>query len=122
GIAAPAGAGILLSAATLYKHHTVVYAALLVGAHVLVSRRGERWSRRRVVRDVAVIAGIGDLTWGVLLGYFALTGRFSRVWTTLFVFPSFYSHGMTANLISSLNPSRLFPRIGLPLVLLTLVG
>src|SRR5262249_31956010 len=101
--------GALLSAATWYKHHTVVYAVFLIVVHLVDAWSSTQDRRRRAAVDVCFIAAVGIVTWGGLFTYLFATGRLERAWTTFVSFPSFYSGNMTQNLIRALTPSVLMP-------------
>src|SRR5262249_25295014 len=58
-------------------------AALLSCAHVAFPPAGPG-GRRRALRDVAIMAGIGAAFWAAIVGYFALTGEFKLFWVTTF--------------------------------------
>ena len=69
--------GALFALASLYKHMVVVCPLLLGIVHVAFPPAAEPGGRRRgALVDVAVVAAIGVGVWGLVTGYFAVTGRF----------------------------------------------
>jgi uncharacterized membrane protein (UPF0136 family) len=116
--------GGLLSLATFYKPHAVFYGLFLCIAHVVFVPERTAAARKRAILEALVIAGIGGLAWAAFFGYFAYTGRFQMVYTTMFVYSRHYSGNMFWNLARSLG-SHLFPsqlHTASALVFLTVIG
>jgi len=70
------------------------------------------------------LAGLGAAAWIAFFAYYAMTGRFQIVYTTMFIYPSYYAGSIFKNVLKSLG-SALYPRqleFTAPLVFLTLVG
>lgn len=116
--------GGLFAIATLYKPHAVFYGLLLSLAHVLFPPERTSAARKAAVNDVLIIAGVGAAAWIAFFAYFALTGRFQILYTTMFVYPGYYSDNLFKNLWVSLG-SYLYPKqmqFTTPLVFLTMLG
>src|SRR5262249_10514727 len=71
GVGPVLGAGVLFALGSAVKQLVVVDAALLSCAHVAFLPAGPG-GRRRALRDVAIMAGIGAAFWAAIVGYFAL--------------------------------------------------
>jgi 4-amino-4-deoxy-L-arabinose transferase-like glycosyltransferase len=117
-------AGILIASASLYKQLVVVPAALIAAAHVLVPPAGSR-DRRRAWLDVAGMAAVGAVTWALVFGYFAASGRLGAFYQAVFEHNRFYAQDVAGNVLRGLLPARLFPGFMIPLAgvaLLSVVG
>ena len=80
--------------------------------------------RKQALKEVLIIAGVGVAGWLAFFTYFARTGRFQIVYTTMFVYPKYYSGSVLNNLLMSLG-SAAYPWVlhfTAPLVFLSLVG
>jgi hypothetical protein len=116
--------GSLLSLATFYKPHSVFYGLFLGLAHVIFPPERTAAGRKRAIQEVLLIGLVGAIAWGAFIAYFALTGRFQILYTTMLVYPGYYSGNMFKNIMDSLG-RRFFPPSMLsasPLIFLTLVG
>jgi len=102
--------GGLLALATFYKPQRVLYGFFLAVAHVIYPPEGTPSGRRQALKEVSIIAGVGAAAWIAFFVYFAMTGRFKIVYTTMFIYPGYYSGNMFKNLWTSLALSNLFPR------------
>lgn len=91
------GIALLFALASAYKQVAVAPAACLAIAELLIPLAGE--SRRRVLGRVMLMAGVGLLSWGAIIAYFAMTGRGWLIWQTLVVYPRAYSGSMIDNIL-----------------------
>lgn len=113
--------GGFLVLATLYKQVALVAVTLLLAAHVW-SPRGGSAGRRRALGQVAVIGGVGIMTWlGVFL-HFAQTARLDDFWNAVFVFNGHYGGNPITNLFVGFSPTHLFPPQMYPTLPLVVVG
>jgi hypothetical protein len=116
--------GCLLVWATFCKPQSVVYALLLSAAHLIYPPERTAEGRKQALKEVLIIAAVGAAAWLAFFIYYAKTGRLQIVYTTMFVYPGYYSGSIVQNLTTSLG-SALYPRIlhfTAPLVFLILVG
>lgn len=116
--------GCLLVWATFCKPQSVLYALLLSAAHVIYPPEQTTSGRKQALKEVLIIAAVGAVGWLAFFVYYAKTGRFEIVYTTMFVYPKYYSGSIFHNLLKSLG-SALYPRIfhfTAPLAFLILVG
>jgi hypothetical protein len=116
--------GSLLALASFYKPHSAFYGVFLGLAHVIFPPERTPAGRKRAITEVLLIGLVGAIAWGAFFAYFALTGRFQILYTTMFVYPSYYSGNLFKNLADSLA-NRLFPTAmhsASPLVFLSLIG
>jgi 4-amino-4-deoxy-L-arabinose transferase-like glycosyltransferase len=111
-------AGLLFTAASLFKHLLVLIpAALLVVAVVMA---GKRW--RATARQGLTWCAVGALTWASVFGWFAIRGGWQDFYEALFVYNRAYAGSVGANLLGALSPARLFPaefRFAAPILLVT---
>src|SRR6185295_4054783 len=101
--------GGLLALATFCKPQSVFYAFFLSVAHVIYPPESTPSSRKQAVKEVLIIAAVGVAAWIAFFTYYSRTGRFQIVYTTMFVYPSYYSGSILKNLLHSLG-SALYPR------------
>ena len=116
--------GGLLALATFCKPQSVFYAVFLSVAHVMYPPDPGASGRKQALKEVLIIAGVGVAGWLAFFTYFARTGRFQIVYTTMFVYPKYYSGSVLNNLLMSLG-SAAYPWVlhfTAPLVFLSLVG
>ncbi len=116
--------GALVALTSFYKPHSVVYGVFLSLAHVIYPPEATSSGRKRAIKDVLIIAGVGAAAWIAFFAYFFSTGRYQILYTTMFVYPSYYSGNMFNNLWSSLGV-HLYPKqleYTAPLLFLTLLG
>lgn len=116
--------GVLLALPTFCKPQSVFYALFLCVAHVIYPPEPTASGRKQALKEVLIIAGVGAAAWLAFFTYYARTGRFQIVYTTMFVYPSYYSGSVLNNLLQSLG-SALYPRLlhfTAPLVFLLFVG
>jgi hypothetical protein len=116
--------GALVTWTSFYKPHCVVYAVLLSLAHLIYPPGTDSGARGRAIKDVLIIAAVGFVAWIGFFAYFFSTGRYQILYTTMFVYPSYYSGSMLGNVWASFG-EHLFPRqleYVLPLAFLTVVG
>lgn len=117
--------GGLLALATFYKPQTVLYSFFLAVAHVIYPPERTPSGRKQALKEVSIIAAVGAAAWLAFFAYFAMTGRFKIVYTTMFIYPSHYSGNMFKNLWTSLAMSNLYPKqmqFTAALVFLSLLG
>jgi hypothetical protein len=115
---------VLLALPTFCKPQSVFYAVFLCLAHVIYPPERTASGRKQALKDVLIIAGVGATAWIAFFTYYAMTGRFQIVYTTMFIYPSYYAGSVFRNVLKSLG-SALYPRqlqFTAPLVFLTLVG
>ena len=115
---------VLLALPTFCKPQSVFYALFLCVAHVIYPPERTPSGRKQAVKEVLIIAGVGATAWTAFFTYYAMTGRFQIVYTTMFIYPSYYAGSVFKNVLKSLG-SALYPRqlhFTAPLVFLTLVG
>jgi hypothetical protein len=116
--------GVLLALPTFCKPQSVFYALFLCVAHVIYPPERTASGRKQALKEVLIIAGVGAAAWIAFFTYYAMTGRFQIVYTTMFIYPSYYAGSVFKNLLTSLG-SALYPRqlhFTAPLVFLTFVG
>jgi len=116
--------GTLLSLATFYKPHSVFYGLFLGLAHVVFPPERTAAGRKQAIKEVMLIGLVGVIAWGAFIAYFTLTDRLQILYTTMLVYPRYYSGNMFENLASSFA-SRLFPtpmHSASPLIFLTMIG
>ena len=113
--------GGLFALASLYKPIAVAPAALLALAHIVAPWPG--CSRRRALADALLIGGIGAAAWLATGAYFAARGHFTDFYQAVFTYNHFYSshywsdndtvrsQSVLANLLNSVPPDELFPKI-----------
>ncbi|MCS7033702.1 MAG: hypothetical protein NZ561_06860 [Phycisphaerae bacterium] len=116
-------AGALAAWASMYKQVAIAPALLLAAAHVISPPTG--LPRRTAGKQAGVFLALIALAWGLLFGWFAITGRGELFWQTIVVYPRYYAGGILANLLQSLQPEsfRYAPiRLLAPVVPLALIG
>src|SRR6267378_7534335 len=116
--------GVLLALPTFCKPQSVFYALFLCLAHVIYPPERTPSGRKQALKEVLIIASVGAAAWIAFFTYYAMTGRFQIVYTTMFIYPSYYAGSIFKNVLKSLG-SALYPRqlqFTAPLVFLTLVG
>lgn len=96
--------GALFALASLYKHVTLIGTAVLLGAYV-VAAKGDR----RSVARPAAIAGVIAASWAAVVGYFAVTGRFTAFVETVLLFNQAYGGDLWINITGGLRPDVLMP-------------
>jgi 4-amino-4-deoxy-L-arabinose transferase-like glycosyltransferase len=84
-------AGLLFAIASLYKQVVVAQVALLGLAYVVSC---PRQSRKKALRDVMVIAGIGAAAWSAVFGYFLIAGHGKAFIDAVFTYNRWYSASM----------------------------
>lgn len=117
------GIGLLLALATLYKQVAIAPSVALIVAYIAIPPASI--SRRNALIHAAAIFGVIAGVWLLTFGYFAASGRGELFWITTFVYPRFYGGNLLGNLVSSLHPEHLFPKVLFPLLpaaLLTLAA
>ena len=115
---------VLLALPTFCKPQSVLYALFFCVAHVIYPPERTASGRKQALKEVLIIAGVGATAWIAFFSYYAMTGRFQIVYTTMFVYPSYYAGSVFKNVLMSFG-SALYPRqlhFTAPLVFLTLVG
>jgi 4-amino-4-deoxy-L-arabinose transferase-like glycosyltransferase len=95
GLRAAVLTGLFFAIASLYKHVAVVEAALLALAYFAWPTAG---SRKQALANVAVIAGIGAVAWGLVFTYFAAQGRGNAFTEAVFTYNGYYSGSIWQNL------------------------
>ena len=107
---ATAALGVLLAAATLYKHNAALACVALLVGHVGANRRrGQRGVWTAMVESSAA-GTVVVLAWAVLLGHARVTGRLPATLDVLFRQNLAYSGGTPVqNLAAALGWARLFP-------------
>jgi hypothetical protein len=104
--AAAAAVGVLLAAATLYKHNAALACAAILAGHVATC--GRRWPA--AVAEATLAGGVIVLAWAALLAHAYHVGRLDATLGVLFHQNVAYSHGSFGhNLLVGLSPDRLFP-------------
>jgi len=110
-------AGLLLAIASLYKPVAIGQAGAL--ALVYVAWPPADCSRRRALGHVAIIAGIGALSWTSVFGYFWARGHVQAFTEAVFTYNRFYSQ------MGHARPLPIWPdslAVILPLAILTAGG
>ena len=133
-------AGVLLSFATLQKHHVVLVCVCLGSAWLGWAWRADRNPdvRRKAIVGIAIVAGTICLTWALVAGYFAIRGRFDYLIDGVVRYATHYAGtrggstnddagrvGIAGNLLEGLKPWRLLPDIMLfavPLWIVSAIG
>jgi hypothetical protein len=103
------GVGLLMAAATLYKHNAALAAGALWFGHVVTAGR---FRRGAAVAEAIVAAAAAGAVWGGVFVYFAAVGRVGPMVDVLFSQNLAYSDaggGVVQNLIAGLSPGRLAP-------------
>jgi len=116
--------GVLLALPTFCKPQSVFYALFLCVAHLIYPPERTASGRKQALKEVLIIASVGAAAWIAFFTYYAMTGRFQIVYTTMFIYPSYYAGSVFTNVLKSLG-SALYPtqlHFTAPLVFLTLVG
>jgi len=116
--------GCLLALATFCKPQSVFYALFLSLAHIIYPPERTASGRKQALKEVLIIAGVGAAAWLAFFTYYAKTGRFEIVYTTMFIYPNYYSGSVVSNLLRSLGSAG-YPRqlhFTAPLAFLTLIG
>jgi hypothetical protein len=116
--------GSLVALCSFYKPHSMVYGVLLGVGHMLFPPEATANGRKKAIKDVLIIGATGATAWFAFFVYFALTGRFQILYTTMFVYPRYYSGNIFWNLWNGFG-SHLYPtqlHLITPLVFLTLAG
>jgi hypothetical protein len=103
------GVGTLFAMATVIKQVAIVDPILLCCCHVAFAPGG-RSGRLRAFRDVAIMAGIGAMTWAMLIAYFAATGRFEEFRLAVFSSSLNYSGNPLFNLYRYFRELRFLPK------------
>ena len=117
--------GGLLALASFYKPQSALYGLFFGIVHIVFPAAQTPTRRKRAITEVAIVAGVGVVAWIAFFAYFAMTGRFAILYTTMFIYPSYYSGNMFRNLWASFGMSHLYPKplqVISPLVFLTLIG
>jgi hypothetical protein len=117
--------GALLALASFFKPQSALYGLFFGIAHIAYPRERTPAGRKRAITEVLMVASVGLVAWIAFFAYFGMTGRFAIVYTTMFIYPSYYSGNMFRNLWASFGMSHLYPKtlqVISPLVFLTLVG
>ena len=116
--------GVLLAWTSFYKPHSVVYAVALSLAHLFYPPQSDAGARRGAIKDLVIVASVGLLAWIGFFAYFTLTGRYQILYTTMFVYPSYYSDNMLKNVWSSFGQHMLPKSLQsmLPLAFLSVVA
>lgn len=91
-------AGLLFLVASMFKPVVIAVPLLLSLAYVLFSK-----DRKRTIREVATMAGVGAAGWVSLVVYFAVTGRFSLFYDSMVSYNRFYSGDLAANLVAPIH-------------------
>ena len=95
--------GVLLAAATMYKHNAALAALAILAAHAA-------WTGRRGWAEAAVAGSVVTVAWAAFLGRAYAVGRFGATVDVLFRQNVAYSGGSFGhNLLVGLTPSRLAP-------------
>lgn len=121
----PLTIGVLLALASFFKPQSALYGLFFGAAHIAVPPEPTPAARKRALIDVLIVAAVGLVAWMGFFLYFGFTGRFAIVYTTMFIYPSYYSGNMFQNLWASFGMSHLYPKplqVVSPLVFLTLIG
>lgn len=116
--------GGLLALASFYKPQCAIYGLCFAVAHLAYPPEKTSNGRIRALKQVLIIAAVGVVAWTAFFTYFAMTGRWQILYTTMFIYPSYYSGNLFWNLLSSLG-RHLYPaalRVIAPLIFLTLIG
>jgi hypothetical protein len=114
--------GGLLALASFYKPQCAIYGFCFAVAHLAYAP--DTNTRKQAVKELLIIAAVGVAAWMAFFVYFAQTGRFQILYTTMFVYPRYYSGNIFVNLLASLG-RHLYPtplRVIAPLIFLTLIG
>ena len=114
--------GVLLALATLYKNTAIAAAFFLAVAHLSFPPGGE--PRKRALRPVGIVAGVGALVWFTVCGYFAAQGRFQPFYDAVFAYNLSYTGG-APSIWDALVRSLWYPyflKFFLPLILAFLAG
>jgi len=116
--------GCVLALASFYKPQCAIYGICFAIALVAYPPELSSKRRKQAVREFLIIATVGAAAWAAFFAYFSVTGRFQILYTTMFVYPRYYSGNVFINLLSSLG-RHLYPtqlQVISPLIFLTLVG
>jgi hypothetical protein len=100
-----AGAGTAVALASLFKTVAVASIAPLALLLVVWPAGGQR---RRALAGVGLMLAIGALTWGLVVGYFAATGRLAAFVEAVFTYNRFYAGSLWTNLGRGAHPTFLF--------------
>src|SRR5438477_9093315 len=95
GLRAALLTGLFFAVASLYKHIAVMEAALLALAYFTWPAAG---SRKKALANVAVIAVVGALAWGVVFSYFAARGQGNAFMEAVFNYNAYYAGSIWQNL------------------------
>jgi hypothetical protein len=98
--------GLLLSAATLYKHSAVLICLTLLVGHAAIPQNRPFSSR---LWDSSLAGAIIGVVWAGMLGYFAAQGRGEAFIDVLFRQNFSYSGSVGSNLLQSLKFNRVAP-------------
>lgn len=115
--------GVLFAAASLYKPHAVVAAA--IGSFAFVAGGRDLGARRAALRDVAVVVAIGALTWIALALWLVSEGSLAAFRDAVFTYNAAYAGSPLRNVLRGLQPKWLQSLASdelLPLVLLAGFG
>jgi hypothetical protein len=124
GVGPVLGTGVLFALGSAVKQLVVVDAALLSCAHVAFPPGGPA-GRRRALRDVAIMAGIGAAFWAAIVGYFAVTSEFELFWVTTFGNNVAYIGNPLFNMYRYIREGRILPGFlgfALPVAALVVLG
>jgi 4-amino-4-deoxy-L-arabinose transferase-like glycosyltransferase len=102
-------AGLFLGTAILLK--PVVAPVALAWSVVHVLAPPAQTPRARAAVQAAVVLGLCVLGVAAVAGYFAATGRWTDLWSTLVVHNRSYAGPLLPNLREGLRPARLFPPV-----------
>lgn len=99
--------GLLFALASLYKPVAAVTAIILCLVYLTTSGPLSKWPRAAM--QVALIGGIGLVSWIGTCAYFYATRRFSPFYDTMFIYNRFYAGDFWKNIKDSLRPGYLVP-------------
>ena len=116
--------GALLALASFFKPQCAVYGVAFAIALIAYPPNYAAHGRSRAIKEVLIIAAVGALSWMAFFAYFAETGRWQILYTTMFVYPKYYSGNVLLNLFTSLGRHLYPPQLRLiaPQIFLTIIA
>ena len=124
GTASAVVVGVLFAIGTLIKQIVIIDALLLSCPHVVFAT-GLPGRRRGAIRDVAIIALVGAISWVLVIGYFSATGRHEIFWINTFKNAVAYAGNPLFNLYRYVREGRFLPPtlwFAIPIMALILLG
>lgn len=90
--------GLLFFIGSTFKPVVVATAIFLTAAYIIFSDQ-----KRQAIREALLMGSVGVAGWITLIGYFAVTGRFSVFYDAMVSYNRYYSGDLSANLVAPIH-------------------